>query len=74
MLYKRLMILWLSSLWVEVCGEGAGKHAPAGGGEENLSWKKKDVFVCPILAGDISAAQFSVTGYYVILVASMTMT
>lgn len=49
MLYKRLMILWLSSLWVEVCGEGAGKHAPAGGGEENLSWKKKkDVFVCLI--------------------------
>lgn len=71
MLYKRLMILWLSALWVEVCGEGAGKHAPAGGGEE-----KKDVFVCLILAGDISAAplQFSVTRHSVILVASMTMT
>lgn len=76
MLYKRLMILWLSALWVEVCGEGAGKHAPAGGGEENLSWKKRDVFVCLILAGDISAAplQFSVTRHSVILVASMTMT
>lgn len=69
------MILWLSSLRVGVCGEGAGKHAPAGGGEENLSWKK-DLFVCLILAGDISAAQlqFSGTRHYVILVAATTMT
>lgn len=38
--------------------------------------EKKDVFVCLILAGDISAAQlqFSVTRHSVILVASMTMT
>lgn len=50
MLYKRLMILWLSSLWVEVCGEGAGKHAPAGGGEENLSWKKKRRVCVPDLS------------------------
>lgn len=60
---------------MEVCGEVAGTHALAGGGEENLSWKK-DVFVCLVLAGAISAAQlqFSVTRHYVILVASMTMT
>lgn len=60
---------------MEVCGEVAGTHALAGGGEENLSWKK-GVFVCLVLAGAISAAQlqFSVTRHYVILVASMTTT
>lgn len=44
------------------------------GEERRICLGKKDVFVCLILAGDISAAQFSVTRHYVILVASMTMT
>lgn len=43
---------------------------------EFVSGEKKDVFVCLILAGDISAAplQFSVTRHSVILVASTTVT